>query len=392
MELKPKSKKRQKRKPRKSSNRNWLSKLPTCDDELMDALYESYIMARRKKTKTNDEFSFEVNWMENLQQLAEDIITRKYKPSRSKAFITRVPVIREIFAAPFRDRIIHHLLYAVVAPWWEKRFVPSSFSCRVGKGTDYGAETLQKIMRRATRNGMVKAIVIKGDFSGYFMSMKRDILYEKVMWGLERQFPEKGWLYDLCAYLWKEVIYDDPTVGVRLASKRRDWIDLPLNKSLFHQPAGQGIVIGNLTSQLLSNIMLNEFDWWMKCTLGFRFYGRYVDDFYIVVPEGDYGYAMAVMQEVVPSYVEKIGLRLHPDKRYVQDTTKGCPFLGKKVFMDYMLLGDRIKKNAGKRLREFVNKGVDYDGIVSYIGMTKYVKAKKFLHAEIEKVGGRFRY
>lgn len=153
-------------------NRNELSRLPQCDADLMRALYESFLMARRGKLNTNDEFKFEMNWYENLEQLAEDIILRRYRPSRSKAFIISNPVYREIFAAPFRDRIVHHLLYAIVAPWWDKRFIPDATSCRNNKGTDYAVARLQTFMRKASLNGQRKAYVMKGDISGYFYEFK----------------------------------------------------------------------------------------------------------------------------------------------------------------------------------------------------------------------------
>lgn len=86
------------------------------------------------------------------------------------------------------------------------------------------------------------------------MSLSRKKLYAKIVWGLKKQFPRKGWLYDLCMFLWKRVIFDDPCLKARIVGSRKDWDCLPNNKSLFCQPAGQGIVIGNLTSQLLSNI------------------------------------------------------------------------------------------------------------------------------------------
>lgn len=349
-------------------------------------------MARRGKTSTDDEFKFEVFWFENLERLAEDVAERRYKPSRSKAFITHDPVIREIFAAPFRDRIIHHLLYAVVAPWWDKRFINTSFSCRVGKGTDYGVRQLQSAMLKASKNGTVPAMVLKGDLSGYFMSLDRELLFKKVVWGLERQFMEQEWIYKLCWFLWREVIFDDPIKGVRLTGRKKDWQKLPRNKSLFWQPPGKGIVIGNLTSQLLSNIMLNEFDWWMRNTLGFNYYGRYVDDFYIVVPEEDYGYALEAMRITVPAYLTDMGLTLHPNKRYVQTVYKGCPFLGKMVQLHCLLPGARIKKNMKKAFFKYVATGDSYDGIVSYIGMTKHIDAKKYTAKIVEGCGGRFTY
>ena len=362
-------------KKKKVNNRNFLERLPQCDDDLEDTLFECYMMARRGKRKTVDEHKFEVFLEENLKQLADDIIHRRWKPSRSKAFVTHTPVDREIFAAQFNDRIVHHLLYAIVAPWWDRRFIYDSYSCRVGKGTDFGAERMQEFMRKASHNCKRKAYVLKGDISGYFMSLNRQTLYNKVMWGLKKQFPERGFLYKLCEYLWREVIFDDPCLGARIVGRKKDWACLPYNKSLFHQPPGQGIVIGNLTSQLLSNIMLNEFDWYVKKKLGFFFYGRYVDDFFIIVPAEEYERAKQAFDNEIPLRLKEEGLTMHPKKVYIQEVTKGCPFLGKMVRPFVLMPGKRYLKNMNKAFKGYVKGDVSLETVQSYIGMSHHMAA-----------------
>ena len=311
---------------------------------------------------------------------------------RSKAFIISNPVYREIFAAPFRDRIVHHLLYAVTAHWWDKKFIPDATSCRNDKGTDYAVARLQRFMRKASLNGQREAYVIKGDISGYFMSLKRELLYEKAMWGLGKQFPKKGWLYDLCAYLWKEIIFDDPIDDVRIAGKISDWEVLPPNKSLFNQPEGQGIVIGNLTSQLLSNIFMNDFDWYLKKKLGFEYYGRYVDDFFIVVTKDDLPRAREAMRNEVPKFLSEMGLTLHPKKQYLQRVEKGCPFLGKMVQLGALLPGKRYRANMKSAINGFVGGNGDMETVISYIGMAKHMAAKKLLADTFERVGWKYKY
>ncbi|MBR2839732.1 hypothetical protein IKE82_00145 [Candidatus Saccharibacteria bacterium] len=366
-------------------DRNLLKKLPENNADLEDALYECFLMAKRGKSDTVDEWNFETFWKENLQQLTKDIIKRRWKPGRSKAFVTHTPVDREIFAAWFRDRVVHHLLYAVVAPWWDKRFIYDSYSCRRNKGTDFGAERMQKFMRQVSRNGTRKAYVMKGDLSGYFMSLNRKKLYQKVMWGLKRQFPDRGWLYKLCAYLWREVIYDDPCTGAKMAGHPSDWDCLPHNKSLFHQPKGRGIVIGNLTSQLLSNIMLNEFDWWMFKKMGFKHYGRYVDDFYIIVTEEERELAFNMMHHEIPEKLRTLGLKMHPKKLYCQEVSHGCPFLGKMVRPFVLTPGKRYLKNMRKAFRDYVEGRGTYETMQSYVGMGQHVAS----HAAMKKVVDR---
>lgn len=377
---------------RANPDRNYLKKEPKCDDDLMEALYESYLMARRGKTSTEDEQRFEAFWFENLENLCDDILMRRYKPSRSKTFVTHTPVDREIFAAPFRDRITHHLLYAITMPWWDKQFIYDSYSCRVGKGTDFGVQRMQKFMRQASRNCTQKAYIIKCDISGYFMSMNREELYKRAMDGLERQFPNYGWQYELCKYAWHEVIFDNPVDGVRRVGPMSNWEKLPKNKSLFNQPDGVGIVIGNLTSQLLSNILLNEFDWYMKRILKLIWYGRYVDDFYFIVLAKDLKRALKLLKKEIPDKLAEVGLKLHPKKIYIQEVSKGCPYLGKMVKPFVLLPGERFKRNAKQAFRNFANGHGEYETIVSYLGMGQNMATKKYFDKIFDQLGQNYRF
>ena len=244
---------------------------------------------------------------------------------------------------------------------------------------------MQKFMLSASQNCTRKAYILKGDLSGYFMSLKRETLYSKVVQGLKRQFPEGGWLYELCEYLWREVIFDDPCIKARLAGDKSGWDCLPRSKTLFYQPPGQGIVIGNLTSQLLSNVMLNEFDWSVKKRLKFERYGRYVDDFFIVVEAIEYERARVAMKHEVPEYLRKMGLTMHPKKLYIQEVSHGCPFLGKMVRPFVLTPGKRYLKNMRRAFRGYLDGQVSFETVQSYIGMGAHMAA---FSAMRKSVGG----
>ncbi|MBQ8991961.1 RNA-directed DNA polymerase [Candidatus Saccharibacteria bacterium] len=349
-------------------------------------------MAKRAKMRTEDEHKFEMEARDNVDQLAFDVMVRIYTPSRGKAFITHNPVIREIFAAPFRDRVIHHLLYALNGFWWDSRFIYDSYSCRDGKGTLLGIQRMQKFMEKASLAGSRPAYVLKGDISGYFMSLNREALFQRILWGLERQYPLHGWEYELCRYLWREIIFDDPVFHVRMAGGKKEWEPLPNNKSLFHQPAGQGIVIGNLTSQLLSNINLDPFDRFMKFDLGFEYYGRYVDDFFIIVSEEQFEYAKLMFEQVVPEFLEGMGHKMHPNKIYIQPITNGAPFLGAKVYRDHLIPGKRFQHNFYRAAQEYMNGMRDDESITSYLGMGAHFSAKKLNQKVFESVGWEYKF
>lgn len=373
-------------------SKNQLLRIPERNEDLPDALWQSYNMAKRAKMRTEDEHKFEMFAAENIYQLANDISNRVYTPSRGKAFITHNPVIREIFAAPFRDRIVHHLLYALNGFWWDRHFIYDSYSCRDGKGTLMGIKRMQKFMEKASQAGSRPAYVLKGDISGYFMSLDRRVLFERVLWGLELQYPSRGWEYELCRYLWREVIFDDPVYHVRMAGGKKEWGPLPDNKSLFHQPAGQGIVIGNLTSQMLSNINLDPFDRFVKIDLGLKYYGRYVDDFFIVALEGEFEYAKLMFEQVIPEFLEDMGHKMHPNKIYIQPIENGAPFLGAKVYRNRILPGKRMKHNFYRAVQEYMNGMLDDESIVSYLGLGAHFNSKKLNQKVFESVGWEYKF
>lgn len=343
---------------------------------LLAELRKAYFEARSGKRKTRDEFEFELNEFQNIIRLRDEILAREYHPSRGIAFVIDKPVIREIFAAPFRDRVVYHFLYNMVAEWWDRRFIEDSYSCRKGKGTLFGIKRLAHHINSVSENNTKRAYVIKLDLQGYFMSLSRRGLFRRVNWGLDRQFPEGGWLKDTCRYLWREVIFDDPIIGVKKRGGEEDWAKLPKTKSLFAQEPGKGIVIGNLSSQLLSNIYLDMLDRFVRYELGYKHYGRYVDDFFFIVKEEEFEQAKIDIG-AIDQFLKELGLVLHPKKRYVQEVGKGVEYLGAMVFPKIITPGRRIKHNFYVAMEEFLLGVKDLDTIVSYFGQMRHMNSGK---------------
>jgi len=359
------------------------------EEWLLVELIEAYHEARKNgKRKTKNEHELEMNEIENLVILRDTIMARKYKPSKGIAFIIHDPVIREIFAAPFVDRIVHHFLYKHAIEWWEPRLWRGAYSCRKGKGTLAGVIDLQKNMRRVSHDGAVKTVVVKRDLQGYFMSLNRRKLYKRIVWGLKQQYPGGGELYRTLKYLWKEVIFDKPTEGVKVRGGKKEWDKLPASKSLFYQPAGLGIVIGNLTSQLLSNIFLDMFDRYVVYELGYKTYGRYVDDWYIVVPEAGLKKLLEEDMSRMEAFLAGMGLTIHPKKQYNIPMREGVEFLGAKVFYDHILPGPRVLKNLADKVYKFATTGEGVvDGFGSYDGLFAYYDSEKAVRKIYDGVG-----
>ncbi|MDO4611622.1 MAG: RNA-directed DNA polymerase [Candidatus Saccharibacteria bacterium] len=361
-------------------------------NQLLFELNIAYNEARRGgKRGTFDEHKFEINEATNLVNLRDTLLDRTYRPSRGTAHIIYNPVIREIFAAPFRDRIIHHWIYNCVYDWWDRRFVIDSYSCREGKGTKYGIDRLAHHIRSLSDNYKKEIYVIKLDVQGYFMSLDREKLFKRAIWGLDQQFKNnKNWKYHLLKFCWEQIIFDDPIKGVIKQGWPNDWKNLPRSKSLFYQPKGKGIVIGNLTSQLLSNIYLDQLDRYIIYDLGYKHYGRYVDDFYFLVEKENLEKAKNDIK-AIERYLTRLGLTLHPKKRYIQPVSRGVPFVGAVVYPGRIYPSKRLVKNFRTAVHEVATGRRDPESIASYLGHLKYLKSDKLITKVFAEVGWKYR-
>ena len=363
--------------------RRWL------EVQLMRAFEE----ARKNKLKTMDENRFEMNSIKNIERLATAIMERTYKPGASICFVVFDPMVREIFAAAFRDRVVHHLLYNMQAGWWDRRFIYDSYSCREGKGTLMGIRRAQRYMRVASNNFTEPAHILKFDLKGFFMSILRARLLERVKWGMDRQFagylnePAGRQLYDMCLFLWTQVIMDDPVEKAQRRGPLDDWRKVPPEKSLFCQPPGKGIVIGNLTSQLASNIYLDQLDRFVTMELGYKCYGRYVDDFYIIVNGERYRRMLKEVKVLEEFISEQLDGTLHPRKRYIQPVRHGMQFLGARVYPHAIVPSDRLQAKFRRTMKGFIKGHKGYDSVQSYIGLMKHMDSEEFIRSVFEEMG-----
>lgn len=295
---------------------------------LLTDIFTAYYCARKNKRNTRAQISFERNLSENLIKLYEDIRSGAYRVGRSICFVVRDPVLREVFAASFRDRIVHHLLYNWLMPIFEPTFIYDSYSCRQSKGTLFGIKRLGHHIRSCSNNYRKECHVLRLDIEGYFMTINRHILYEMIVSRLKKQVSMQPLSFDLniALDLLYKIIFNDPTKGCYRKGSIKDWEDLPQRKSLFYAPEGCGLPIGNLTSQLFSNIYLSALDEYIKRNLHCKHYGRYVDDFFLV------GNSREELLQLIPKIREmllsKLGLVLHPRKISLTSISQGVTFLG----------------------------------------------------------------
>lgn len=196
------------------------------------------------------------------------------------------------------------------------------------------------------------------DIRGYFMHIDRECLLSLTDDSLRRMAGHRISRYTLTTWeervdvpfvrwLTRELVLLDPVVGCRVVGRPSEWDDLPPEKSLFNSGQGRGLPIGNLTSQLFSNVFLNALDQHMKRKLGCRHYGRYVDDFYVVSADRDW--LVRLVPLVYCFLRNKLGLTLHEGKTRVTDARLGVTFLGMEVYPSHRLMSrDSVRRVAVK--------------------------------------------
>ncbi len=243
----------------------------------------------------------------------------------------------------------------------ERTFIRDSYSCIKQRGTHDGIARLERHIRQESQNYQERCYVMKMDIQGYFMHINRQRLLDITLRQLRLMATHRvgkgmsGRWHDhvdmnFLEYLTEIIVLLNPTVAYRRRGTLLDWQGLPHNKSLFHSPEGCGLPIGNLTSQLFSNVYMNELDQYVKRTLHCKHYGRYVDDFFIV--SADKAWLASLQQPIKTFLQEHLGLELNAGKTRIYDVRHGIDFLGAylkphRKYVSNITLG-RMKPKIGK--------------------------------------------
>lgn len=217
---------------------------------------------------------FEARLEDNLAALCDELYERRYCPRPSQCFIITDPKQRKVFAADFRDRIVHHLYYNYTHTLYERTFIHDSYSCIKGRGTHYGIDRQARHIRQESQGYTVPCWVMKMDIRGYFMHIDRRRLLGICLATLDRmathrvsRHGRRQWRevldMDFVRYLTEAVVLLDPTEGCRIAGSRADWEGLPHDKSLFHSPPWCGL-LGHWQNYRLRRRLLTGSEEFMK--------------------------------------------------------------------------------------------------------------------------------
>ena len=313
------------------------------EENLLEA-WKEFLAGKRKRV---DVQKFQERLLNNILSLQRDLATGRYKHSKYEAFRISDPKPRDIHKASVRDRLLHHAIYRKLYHFFDKKFITDSFSCRIGKGAHRAMNRFRDFARKESRNHTQTVWVLKCDIKKFFASVDQTVLLKIVA----RHIVDKNTLA-----LLSEI------VGSFNAGKE-----------------GAGLPLGNLTSQLLVNVYMNEFDQFAKHKLKAKYYIRYGDDF--VILSRDRAWLVAVLPKIRDFLWDELRLTFHPKKVSIRTIASGVDFLGWVHFPDHRVLRTVTKRRMLRRIEGLEEENLS---VQSYLGLLFHGNAKK-LGQEVRK-------
>ena len=310
-------------------------------DVTFEEVVRAYLDCRRTKRNSHTAQAFEQDQERNLADLHTELAAGTYQPGRSICFVITRPKAREVWAAEFRDRIVHHLLYNRIGATVEARFIADSCACIPGRGTLYAARRLEGKIRSVTHNWQHSAHYLKCDLANFFVSIDKRVLHI-----LLAQHITHPWTLQLArSILWHDPRQNHTYKGATALLQR-----VPPHKRLTSQPAHLGLPIGNLSSQFFANVLLNELDQFVKHHIGARHYIRYVDDFILLHHSPQW--LNDARQQIEHFLQHRLHAQLNPKKTILQPIARGVDFVGHVIKPWHRRTRKRTAQQAITRTRK----------------------------------------
>lgn len=294
--------------------------------------WEEFLKGKRKR---KDIIEFSLNLSENIYNLHLELKDKTYTHSTYQAFNISDPKPRNIHKALVRDRLLHHAIYRVLYPYFDKKFISDSYSCRLNKGTHKAMNRFRDFSYKVSKNNTKQCWVLKCDIRKFFASIDQEILIN----------------------ILKKHIKDEDTI----------WLLEKVIESFDSGVEGKGLPLGNLTSQLLVNVYMNEFDQYIKQKLKVKYYIRYADDFVLIHQNKQQ--LISSVRYIVRYLNNILKLELHPNKVSIKTIASGVDFLGWVHFPDHRVLRASTKRRMFRKLKDNQNNP---GTVQSYLGLLKH--------------------
>jgi hypothetical protein len=252
-------------------------------------------------------------------------------------------VLREVFAAQYRDRIVHHLFCMRLNKFIEEMVIEDSYSCRKGKGTLYGTHRFSLKLIENTNYYKKEVFIVRGDLSGFFISIDKRIMFNKIEQIIRSNY--EGDNYEYMIWLLNKILFNAPQFSFIRKTPIEKWNLIPKHKLLLYCDENHGLPVGNLPSQVWTTIYMTQFDKDTEAFPGVLGYGRYVDDFYVIfeTKEECENYLKWAEPEL-----SKLNLTLNMKKTKVISSNNPIEFIGMVFDKGHKYITDRTKQTLYK--------------------------------------------
>ena len=312
-------------------------------------IYEAYLSCRRRKRNTTNALRYEANLIENLCNLETSLNQGTYKPKRSVCFLATSPKLREVFAADFSDRVVHHIVVPILEQIWEPCFIHDSYSNRKNRGIHHASKRAEHFMRGSK-------YYLQLDVKSFFYSINKEILFSKLKTKILKDYVRvKGTdieMHEMLTVLHR-IVWQDVTKDVVLKGSKKSFDHIPSHKTLFKIAKHKGLPIGNLTSQFFANVYMDDFDNFVKRKLKVKRYLRYVDDFVLFSDSKEE--LMEHYRQMVKYLKYELELNLR-DKYILRENKEGLDFLGYVIRPYYTLVRRRVVHNYKSKKAQYLDR------------------------------------
>ncbi len=292
----------------------------------LENLFLAWDNFKKDKKSKKDVMRFEWKLEDNIFQLHRDLKHKSYKHAPYSSFYINDPKQRHIHKASVRDRVLHHAMFSILNPVFEPTFIAHSFSCRIGKGTHKGINSLASMLLSNNHNNSINCFVLKCDIKKFFDAIDHNVLLNI----LQKRIKGKD-----AYWLLEEVIESFESSQSNILQRK-------------------GVPIGNLTSQLFANIYLNKFDQFIKHDLKIKHYCRYTDDFVIV--SDNQSYLNDLIPKIKTFLRSHLQLELHPSKMSIRKFQQGIDFLGYVSLPYHRVIRSKTRQRMYRKLEARINE------------------------------------
>ncbi|MFZ2727859.1 MAG: RNA-directed DNA polymerase [Methylococcaceae bacterium] len=312
-------------------------------------LYTAYYQCRRHKRRTLNAQHYELDLLNNLYTTLQALQQRTYCPKRAIRFVAQKPKAREIHAADFSDRVVHHYLVPQLEKLFEPIFINDVYSNRLNKGTHKAINRLQAFMHAVGYQGYYLQL----DIANFFNSIDKPILFKLIQQRLRKALKQhkiSNKQANTLRWLVQVLLRHDAAKNSIYRGDPKLLQRVPAHKQLGYAGQYKGLPIGNLTSQFFANVYLNELDQFIKHKLKCRYYVRYVDDFVLLASSAEQ--LMQWREDIIIFLQQQLQLKLK-ELAVAKPIKSGADFLGYIIYPHYRLVRRRVIGNLRERLNFF---------------------------------------